>query len=58
VMIASANVKERYNSSGRDKETVKCKCEYERIIMETSDSFKWPLGDTVTDREAFVPKIH
>ncbi len=32
--------------------------EYERIVMETSDSLRWPLGDTVTYREVFVPKIN
>ena len=30
--------------------------EYERIVMETSDSLKWPLGDTVVYREVFVPR--
>ena len=30
--------------------------EYERIVQQTSDPERWPVGDTLTYREIFVPK--
>lgn len=32
--------------------------EYERVIQESSDSIKWPVGDTVIYREILIPMDH